>query len=257
MSRLCVLLWMALALAGCASGGGVERVLSADDQYALAMEHFDSGKYPEAISDFQTFTFNYPQDPRVHDARWLTARAYFESRDWATAAQEFLNYQRDFPREARAGEALYLAGQAYQRMSLRPELDQRDTERAINVYDRVLREYPGSEFAADVRDRRQQLRGKLAEKAYLNGEFYFESRAYEAAETYLRDLISTFPDTAWVAPGYALLARTYCAWGRTDRAAEMAGVLADRFAETSAAREIVDALEPACRARAPGTATNR
>jgi len=243
-----------LALAACASGGGVERVLTADDQYARAMERFEKGDYIDAISDFQTFTYNYPQDSRVVDARWLMARAYLESDDLATAAQEFLNFVRDFPREGRAGEALFQAGAAYQRMSLRPELDQRDTERAINVFDRLLREYPASTFAGDARERRRQLRDKLAEKSYLNARFYFDGEAYEAAETYLTDLISTFPDTAWVAPAYALLARSYCAWGRTDRAVEMVRVLTERFSDTAAARDVAGEVAPACRGSAGGSA---
>jgi outer membrane protein assembly factor BamD len=240
--------------AACASGGGGDRVLTADEQYARAVARFEDGDYAEAITDLQAFAFNYPQDPRVMDARWLMARSYLESEDWATAAQELLNFQRDFPREGRAADALFQAGVAYQRMSLRPELDQRDTERAINVYDRVLREYPASDVAAEARERRSQLRSKLAEKAYLNGEFYFENEAYEAAETYLFDLIATYPDTPWIAPAYALLARTYCAWGQTSRAVEMGNVLREQFSDTSAAREVDARLEPACRATTGGAA---
>jgi outer membrane protein assembly factor BamD len=246
---------LAGALLACASDGNEGGVRSADEQYALATENFEQGDYPRAISAFQVFTYNYPQDPRVLDARWMTARAYYESEDWATAAQEFQNFQRDYPREARAGEALFLAGRAYQEMSLRPELDQRDTERAINVYDRVLREYAANELAEEARTRRDRLRNKLAEKAYLNGEFYFDNESYEAAETYLIDLIGSFPDTQWVAPAYALLARTYCEWGREERAIEMVGVLRERFAEATATREIVAGLESRCREPATGASS--
>jgi outer membrane protein assembly factor BamD len=236
-----------LVLAACASDGGEGQVLTADEQYALAVEKFEDGDHREAIAALQVFTYNYPQDARVVEARWLTARAYEATEDWATAAQEYLNFQRDYPREARSGEALFKAGGAFQRMSLRPELDQRDTERAINVYDRLLREYPASELAAEARTRRDALRGKLAEKAYLNGEFYFDNEAYEAAETYLVDLIRTYPDTEWVPPAYALLALTYCDWRRDDRAREMVRVLEEQFPEDAATREVVGRLEPRCR----------
>ena len=255
MRRCAAALLLACALAGCASDGGEGAVLTADEQYALAVERFEDQDYERAVAAFQIFTFNYPQDPRVADARWMTARAYYESEDWATAAQEFLNFQRDFAREPRAGEALFLAGQAFQEMSLRPELDQRDTERAINVYDRVLREYPAGEFAAEARTRRDRLRNKLAEKAYLNGEFYFDNEAYEAAETYLIDLIRTYPDSEWVAPAYALLARNYCGWRRDERAIEMVRVLREQFAEEPATVEVVPQLEPRCRGPASGTPT--
>ncbi len=132
-----LILAQALALAACASTPS-NRVLPPDEQYQRAQEAYGRGEYRDAVSAFQTFSFNYPQDPRVVDARWLTAESYFAIEDWATAAQEYLNFQRDFMREPRAAEALFKAGRSYQEMSLRPELDQRDTERAINIYERIL-----------------------------------------------------------------------------------------------------------------------
>jgi outer membrane protein assembly factor BamD len=240
---LALLAW----ITACASDQSAEQVLTADEQYALAQQLIEDEQYTDAIAALQTFTFNYPQDPRVIDARWLIARVYYDTEDWATAAQEFLDFQRDYPRHDRAAEAIFLAGRSFQRMSLRPELDQRDTERAINVYDRLLREYPGSPFEEETRERRAQLRNKLAEKAYLNGEFYFDNDHYEGAELYLTSVIEDFPDTDWLAPAYALLARTYCEWGRIERAAEMQRVLRQQFPEASASREVEGTLEPQCR----------
>lgn len=234
-------------LAACASRSGEERVLSPDQQFARATELYERREYRDAIRAFQVFTFNYPQDPRAVEARWLTARAHYELKDWATAAQEFLDFQRDHPAASRAAEALFMAGRSFQQMSLRPELDQRDSERAINVYDRLLREYPRSDFHEEARTRRAHLRNKMAEKSYLNAEFYFDHRRYRGAEIYLTDVIQMFPDTDWVAPSYALLARTYCAWGRHDRSVEMVRVLHEQFQESAAAREVLRQLPSRCR----------
>jgi outer membrane protein assembly factor BamD len=243
IAALVLLAW----LTACASNDGAEQVLTADEQYARALQLFEDEEFPDAISALQTFTFNYPQDPRIIEARWLIARIYYDTEDWATAAQEFLDFQRDYPSHERAAEAVFLAGRSFQRMSLRPELDQRDTERAINVYDRLLREYPGSAFEEEARERRSQLRNKLAEKAYINGEFYFDNEVYDGAELYLTNVIRDFPDSDWLAPAYALLARTYCEWGRLDKAVEMQRVLHDQFPEASATREVERTLEPRCR----------
>lgn len=241
-------------LAACASNNGQSQVLTADEQYAEAVRLFEDQEYRDAITALQTFTFNYPQDPRILEARWLTARAYYEAEDWATAAQEFLNFQRDYPRDPRAAEALFMGGRSYQQMSLRPELDQRDTERAINVYDRVPREYPQSEFVAEARRRRALLRNKLGEKAYLNGKFYFDNDDYRAAEVYLTDVIELFPDTDWVAPAYALLAKTYCQWRRVDRAVEMVRVLREQFPDAPATRDVMAQIEPRCVGTTPSEA---
>lgn len=238
---------MALACASTAE----ERVLSADEQYAQALEAYEGGDYAKAIADFRTFTFNYPQDVRVIDARWLTAEAYYKSEDWATAAQEYLNFQRDLPREGRADDALYQAGMGYQNMSLRPELDQGDTRRALGVFERLLTEYPASERAADAREHREELRNKLAEKVYLNAEFYFDNEDYKAAEIYLVDLIENHADSDWLPAGYALLAATLCEQGLSDRAATAYARLRESFPDSEAFADAADRVPEHCRQPAP------
>lgn len=248
-STLAALLVALAIVLGCASTVE-ERVLPPDEQYALAVEAYESGDYRNAIQALQTFTFNYPQDPRIVDARWLTAEAYYASEDWVTAAGQYLDFQRDYGREARAPEALYLAGRSYQHLSLRPELDQRDTERAINLYDQLLQEYPASEFAGEARERRLRLRDKLAEKVYLVAEFYFDNEEYQAAEIYLTDLIERFPESDWLPAGLALLARTFCAEGREERASDAHRALRTQYPESSAVAEVTSELAGTCRAPA-------
>lgn len=242
---------MAVLIASSCASTTETPVLPADEQFARAMELFEDREYARAVTAFQGFVFNYPQDPRVGEARWRAAESYYRMEDWATAAQEFLNFQRDFPASERAAEAIYQAGRSYQEMSLRPELDQRDTERAINVYDRLIVEYPVSEFVEEARRRVRELRDKLAEKVYLNAEFYFDHEDYEAAEIYLTDLISGYPETDWLAAGYALLAMTFCEQGLEDRAAEVFSRLEESFPDSAAVREARGELPGRCRSRGP------
>lgn len=251
--RRATLLLAAVAIAACASTPD-SSVLPPDEQFARAEARFAERDYREAIADFQTFAFNYPQDPRVAEARWKTAEGHYALEDWATAAQEYLNFQRDYPRDERAASALFQAGRAYQHMSLRPELDQRETERAVNVYDRVIVEYPRSEHVEEAARRKRELRDKLAEKVFLNAEFYFDNDNYEATEIYLADLIERYIDTAWIPTAYALLARAKCEQGLGDRAAEIHGRLLENYPDSRAAREIPSQLPEGC--RSPRTAVD-
>lgn len=237
-----------LGVAACATAPREgEEPLGADAQWVEATRLYEEGSYREAVERFQAFTLNFPQDARAVDARWLAAESYYGDEDWATAALEYLNFQRDHPRDPRAAGALLQAGKAYQRMSLRPELDQTETRRAINVYARLIAEYEGTEEAAEARERRDRLRDKLAEKVYLNAEFYFDNEEYRAAEIYLEDLITEFTDTAWLPAGYALLAKTFCEQGLTDRAGEAYEVLRQTYPESRAASQLGEELDGACR----------
>lgn len=234
-------------LAACASTEE-SGALGPDEQFARAESRFADGDVRDAIADYQTFTFNYPQDPRIVEARWKIAEGYYRIEDWATAAQEYLNFQSDHAADPRAAEALFMAGRAYQEMSLRPELDQRDTERAVNAYDRVIVEYPRSEFVEEARSRKIELRDKLAEKVFLNAEFYFDEENYAATEIYLTDLIELYTETAWVPPAYALLARATCARGLVDRASEIYARLRENYPASEAASEVSSELPERCRA---------
>lgn len=249
-NRLAGLAASVLVLWACASTDE-SPVLPPDEQYARAVRLYEDGEYREAVRAFQTFTFNYPQDPRVVDARWLAAESYYAAEDWATAAQEYLNFQRDYAREPRAAEALYRAARSYEHMSLRPELDQRDTRRAVGVLDRLLAEYPGSDFAGQGQERRKRLRNKLAEKEYLNAEFYFDNEDWEAAEIYLSRMIRDYSDSDWLPAGYALLARARCAQGLDQDAARAYRALLELYPESSAAREVRNQLRRSCRGEEP------
>lgn len=241
-----------VVLAGACASTGEAPIRPPDEQYARGVQLYEAGKYREAISALQAFTFNYPQDPRVVDARWLAAEAYVGAEDWATAAQEYLNFQRDAPRDPRAAEALYQAAHAYEEVSLRPELDQRDTQRAQGIYDRVIAEYPASDFVAQARERRVRLRDKLAEKEYLNAEFYFDHEDWKAAEIYSTRLIQLYPDSNWLPAAYALLARARCAQGLEQDAGRAFRALIDLYPDSSAARVARDDLPLACRSEARG-----
>ena len=236
----------ALALGACASSEEGQ-ILPPDAQYARALALYEAQDWRDAVRAFQTFTFNYPQDPRVTDARWLTAEAYFAAEDWATAAQEYLGFQRDYPTDPRAAEALFRGARSYQRLSLRPELDQRDTQRAIGIYDRLLAEYPRSDFADTARESRARLRNKLAEKEYLNAEFYFDHEDWKASEIYATRLVREYPDSDWLPAAYALLARARCEQGLEADAARAYRALTELYPDSPAARVVGGQLTPRCR----------
>ena len=104
------------------------------------------------------------------------------------------------------------------------------------------------EFVEEARSRKAELRDKLAEKVYLNAEFYFDNENYPATVLYLTDLIELYTDTAWIPAAYALLARAQCEQGLGERASEVHARLREDYPESSAAREVLAELPERCRA---------
>jgi tetratricopeptide (TPR) repeat protein len=78
---------------------------------------------------------------------------------------------------------------------LTAELDPTMTERAIDQFLLFMRLHPESEHVPAARERVNVLRGKLAEKAYLNGRLYIKLKEPEAARFYFDIVTSEYPES--------------------------------------------------------------
>ena len=230
-------------LVACASTPPNE-VLPASDEYRRGREAFDRGDFHDAITHLNRLVLNYPEDENVVEARYLLGLANFETEEYPSAAQDFERFQSDYPADSLADDALYWAGRSYEAQSLKPELDQSDTRRAISSYTDLLRQYPGSEHVEDAEGRVAELRERLAEKDYMNARFYSRQELWEAAEIYARSLIEEFPQSSWVAPAYLVLLRSFEAQGKSVEAAAARETLLDQFPESPEAAEVRQAAGP-------------
>ena len=63
--------------------------LDADGQYDYAQQRYDSGAWAESIAEFNRFIHFFPDDDRVHMARYLTGMAYYKADRFGDAAAIF------------------------------------------------------------------------------------------------------------------------------------------------------------------------
>lgn len=226
-----------LLLPDCASAPTVE-VLPPGEEFRLGNEAYARGDYARAAEHFNRLVLNHPDDANVLEARYLLAQANFQVEEYPSAAQDFERFQRDYPADTLADDALYWAGRAYEAQSLKPQLDQADTQRAISSYGDLLRQYPASGWAEEARTRTAALRERLAEKEFLNVRFYFRQKLWKATEIYARSLIEQFPQSSFVAPTYLMLVRTYEAQGREEDARRVREALEAQFPDSPEAAEV-------------------
>jgi outer membrane protein assembly factor BamD len=230
---------VALAVALVAACGSAHRaaVLGADEEYGQAMEAYERERWGTAAEHLNRLVLNYPDDERTPLARYLLGQADFHLEEYPSAAQDFERFQRDFPADSLADDALYWAGRAYEAQSLRPELDQSDTQRAISSYTELRRQYPTSPFADEADQRMRTLRDRLAEKEFMNARYYFRQKLWKATEIYVTSLIEQYPESSYVAPAYLMLLRAYEALGRPEDARRVRDTLLEQFPDSPEARQ--------------------
>jgi outer membrane protein assembly factor BamD len=152
----------------------------------------------EDARKYLNFVFeSYPNDPLGQKALLLVADSYFQQRG-ATGYLEARYRYRDFvtryPSAPDRDFALYRYALCYDKERETPDRDQTNTREAINQYDTLLRESPGSPYAADAKKRVGALKDVLAEHEFGVGYFYLRKGDPHAALGRFRGAGERYPE---------------------------------------------------------------
>lgn len=217
----------AAALGGCALFR-TPPPLTPETAYAQGMEAYQAGRWRRAAELLSQFVSGSSGDPRTKGALMALGRAHLESRDYVTAAADFLRVATEFPADPEAREARYGLCQAYHEMAPRPQLDPEYTTAAITYCESYASIYAGTPEAQQALQWVAELRGRLAEKQYQNGFFYFRRGLYDAAVVYFNDVLAGYPDTPAASASLLRLVEAYGRMGyREEEAAARQRLLRD------------------------------
>lgn len=193
----------ALVLAACSANKKPDRVTR--DLLSLPKEAlFEKGKAlldkkkPEEARKYLNFVFeSYPNDPLGQKALLIVADSYFRQRG-VTAALEaryrYRDYVTRYPSAPDRDFALYRYAICYDRDHSTADRDQTNTREAINQFETLLRDSPGSAYAAEAKKRVANLRDQLAEHDFGVGFFYYRKGDPAAALGRFRMVAERYPD---------------------------------------------------------------
>ncbi len=203
---------LALVFLTACSGSGRVRYDSPREAVEKGIEQYEAGKYDKAILYLQgAFDFGRTHEYAA-DAQLYLARAYRGNKDYLLAANEYTRFIQIFRSDPRVPEAEYELAMTYYDRSPAYQLDQTDTERAIEQFQLFLNRYPNHEKAEDATMRIRELREKLAHKQYEAGKLYERRELFEAAAYSYEAAFDRFPDTQWADDALLGAMRAYLAY---------------------------------------------
>jgi outer membrane protein assembly factor BamD len=238
--RLAPILLVGL-LSGC--GGTLrEQMASGTANYQSGKAAFDRANWTDAIADLKAYVEQYPGTELTDDALFYLGQAYVRVKDYALASSQFDRLVRDFPATPYAPGALYWLARCDDLQSHPAPLDQTETQRALDRYGQFLDQYPEDSLAVQARGRVAALRERLAEKRYRNAKLYWKLKQYGAADLYLRDVLSEYPNTRWAGESALLLADVLQRLGKREEAVETLRQLLASAPEGDLRRRAADRL---------------
>lgn len=215
--RRLVLLAVTLATTACGSADPY-RGIPPEQLLARAEADFEEEDWGDAIDVLERVTLAFPDFERLADARFLLARAYYEDEKYITSNQEFLNFISRHPASERVPEAALWSCRSVAAQSRISQRDQSETERAAGICQNVARDYTGidDEVAAAALEIFNEMRSRLAKKAFENGEFYTARQQWDPAIIYFEKVVDDYADTEWAPRAIVEIMNAYGEIGYED-----------------------------------------
>ena len=161
----------------------------ADAKYKAAFEYFDAKKYNRAAALFESLAALTDGTERDDTVRYYWGLSNYNFKDYYTAETNFLQFCESYPRSPFASQARYLRLDCLYRSTLRYELDQQPTYKAMSAISEYILEYPDNENMQICKDMLTELGERLDKKAYEAAKLYYKMEDYLASRVAFRNVL--------------------------------------------------------------------
>ncbi len=196
---LALILAVLTAAGGCGLFGGDSTSPEAFDTPAqvLASEGealYREGEYDEAAELFQQLKDRFPYSRFALLADLRVGDAYYKAGRYEEAILSYEDFIRLHPKNEGVPYAIYQMGMVHFDQMLTPDRDPTEARKAMQTFQRLIKQYPKSEWAIRAQPRLQESIHRLANHDMSVGKYYFNTKRYRAASGRFKRVLTHYPD---------------------------------------------------------------
>jgi len=186
--------------------------------------------FEEARSQFFRIKTEFPQSPSQLQADLKIAESYFLEESYSAAASSYEEFIRTYPGRKEIPMALHQLGLCYLRqMPTTAQRDTRATIKVVDVFTRLMIDYPTSEYAASAPQHIELARQQLAQKIFDIAAFYERTGDYASASRRFEELQNQYPDSTLGEEAMARQIRCLRKDGKTELADQLGKDFQEKF----------------------------
>jgi outer membrane protein assembly factor BamD len=182
----------------------------------------------ESIFLGDTIEKNY--DPNVIMKR---GEAFFEKEEFAEAIVEYNHFLDLHRNHMLASYAAFRIGESHMKRAKGIERDPEPIQKAIDSFERLRRDYPGSRYDGQAMEKLDECHDLLAQMHLFVGQFYYRRESYLAAAHRFEQIMKIYPDKSVAPDALYFLALSYHDLGAEDWASEKLTLLAEKYPNTA------------------------
>jgi outer membrane protein assembly factor BamD len=185
-----------LVLASCSNFQKAMKDPRLEARYEAGLSYYNDGDYYKAGLLFEDLLPQLIGTARAQDVQFYYAYTHYYQKQYELANYYFNSFYETYPRSPRAEEAYLMRANSLYFSTPAYNLDQSNTDDAIQAYQDFLNRYPDSEQFRDMAEARIiELQRKLEKKYFEIANLYYKRRRYKAAVVAFENFTRDFPDT--------------------------------------------------------------
>ena len=195
-----LILGIAVLAASVSCKSQYELLLNGNDveaKYEAAFSYFNQGKYSKASALFESLSMLTDGTERDDTVKYYWGLSNYKFKDFYTAETNFEKFIESYPRSPFTSEARYLRLDCLYRQTLRYELDQSPTYKAISAVSEYILEYPSNPHMQECKDMLNELNERLDKKAYESAKLYYKMEDYLASRIAFRNVLKDDADNIY------------------------------------------------------------
>lgn len=200
--------------------------------YKQGLANLNAGKLGEAARKFEAVDKQHPFTEWGQKAlvmQTFIATRQSRNEEAITTGGRFL---RQYPNSPEAAYVQYMIGLAYSKQIQSVTQDQRAAARTIEAMQKVIDNYPKSEYVADAQAKIRFARDQLAGREMQVGRYYLERKEFLGAISRFRVVVEQYQNTNQIEEALARLTEAYFAMGLSDEAQTAAAVLGKNYPDS-------------------------
>jgi outer membrane protein assembly factor BamD len=229
-SALLVLVPLMVLFIGGQGCGDYQKVLKSTDpefKWEKAQEYFADDRCIQSLPLLQELIGLFRGTERMEDVYFMYAEAHLCVEDWFMGRYSMRNFAKTFPNSDRAEEAEFRAALCSYRLSPGPELDQSETQVAMDELQLFMDRYPTTALKDSCNSMIFRLRGKLETKAWKSAELYFITSKFQSATKALKHFMDDWPTSQYAEEAQFLILNSQFLYAEQSSARRQAERYAD------------------------------
>lgn len=200
--------------------------------YNQGLANMKAGNVAEASRKFDSIDRQNPFTEWGRKALVMSTFAKYRLAQYDEAVATGNRYLRQYPSSDDSGYVQYLVGLSYSKQVADVTQDQKAARNTIDAMQKVIDNYPKSEYVEDAQAKMRFARDQLAGKEMQVGRYYLERKEYLAAIQRFRNVVENYGRTNQVEEALARLVEAYYAMGVQEEAQTAAAVLGQNYPDS-------------------------